>query len=1129
MVDSNWSGGSSACGQTVCGVEVCGDDLTSATFSATVTPGLQSVSQSVMSSLLRLRTRTGRLPNVTLTRSLASTQHARRLSSRGVAVAAEALCLRSPSTPRRHFHTSTLNRSVPLNPQPLDGLQSQVLRWVDAHRWHGHLYAECNPLDSMKEDRGDRSVLDPSRYGLSSGTTVNVQGVVSFPDGRTEATIEEIQDHLTRTYCSALGVEIQQVESDEEREWLQSYLETHPVDSGVTPAFQRNWLSLLKQSEFLDHFLGRKFTSFKRYGLEGAESALIAMQTLFESASQVGYEKVVLGMPHRGRLNTLVSLLDYPARALFAKIKGRSLVPPSMPGWDDVASHIATSCTKKFGSSKSELTVSMLHNPSHLEAVNPVTLGKTRAKQDEYDSETNGAYTGPNTDTYSWSASTSIRHSGRSFIPPNELLPGTKKVLALSIHGDSAMAGQGIVPETIQMAYLDGFSVGGSIHLVVNNQLGFTTGGVGRNRSSRYSSDITRIISMPVIHVNAESPASVAYAAKMAIAFQSHFHRDILIDLLGYRRHGHNEVDEPAFTQPGMYKEIRARSTIVDRYAKELHESGIINDQEYETTTKRDLQHDKLLSKINRHLEKELEAADTYQAPPEEHFQKQWKGYGYTSADSSSEATAVADAALDSGVEWSKLKEIGQLSVAMPPPPPSKEQQQPTSSFKVHPRLQRSHINARLTALDAAPTSKSLDWATCETLAFGSLQSEGYHIRIVGQDVERGTFSQRHHVLTDQNTGFTWAPLRALGARQGFGRFHTINSHLSEESVLGFEYGYALESPKHAVVWEAQFGDFFNEAQPILDSLVIGSESKWLRAHGLIVLLPHGYDGAGPEHSSCRMERFLQMSDDPHALPTEHPAQVRMSNANKTIMKEVYGKGKSKTNNKKSSSNSHAAATSADISRHLNLLIANPTTPSNYFHLLRRQYLRPFRKPLVIVGPKTLLRHAKALSAAEEIQPGTAFKPILSDEATTLDGTANASAEERIDPAQVKTVVLLTGKLYYDLIEKRAQLKRKDLVFIRLEELAPFPRPQLVQELSKYTAATKLVWLQEEPSNMGAWNYVAPRLQVTLAESPDLPIAKATKCHVEYIGRQALPVPAVGAAVYHKAEINKFMEEVFAQ
>lgn len=433
-------------------------------------------------------------------------------------------------------------------------------------------------------------MLDPASYGLSGSASFDVSGVVDLADGSSTATVDTIRAHLDRAYCSAIGVESQHVASEEEREWINKYIESANIDNMFTTSEKRNIFALLFQSEFFDLFMGKKFTSFKRYGLEGAESALVALEEIFVQASRNGYEKVVLGMPHRGRLNLLVSLLDYPARALFAKVKGRSLVPKGMDCWDDVASHIAQTVTKRFDKTpgSAPITVSMLHNSSHLEAVNPIAIGKTRAKQDDF---------GAN---------------------------GQDKILSLQLHGDSAYAGQGVVPETLQMAYLDGFSVGGTVHVIVNNQLGFTTGGYGRNRSSRYSSDIGKIISMPVLHVNADAPESVVFASRLCMDFQKHFHRDIMLDIIGYRKHGHNEVDEPAFTQPIMYKDIRSRKNIVQAYGAALVDQGILD----LTPGAANNPIEKLTGRLNGYLEKELAESATYEPKQEEHFQGKWKGIG---------------------------------------------------------------------------------------------------------------------------------------------------------------------------------------------------------------------------------------------------------------------------------------------------------------------------------------------------------------------------------------------------------------------------------------------------------------------------------------------------------------------
>lgn len=923
-----------------------------------------------------------------------------RVCSRSTAAAAARSVASGLSTRGVHTHVAPLLSAHAQTTivQPLHHnamANGHVLKFVETFREKGHIYAQLNPISA---NNNDRSVLHFQNFGLIPGHSYNVEGILSLPNGQTVATSEEIQAHLESVYCGMIGVETASVESVEERAWLNEQLEAHPFTaSSFSTAERRNICSLLVQSEAFDHFMTLKFPTFKRYGLEGNESTMPALESILVAAQKAKMKNVVIGMPHRGRLNFLVSLLDYPARALFAKVKGQSLVPEGMDSWDDVISHVAQSVTKKYDPSLSNpLSVSLLHNPSHLEAVNPVSAGKARAKQDELDPAV-----------------------------------ARDQVLCLQLHGDAAFAGQGLCTETLNMAHLPDFDVGGTMHVIVNNQLGFTTG-YPKSRSSRYSSDIMRIISAPVIHVNADNPEAVVYAARLCMEYRRIFKKDVLLDIIGFRKWGHNEVDEPAFTQPLMYKTIRSRKSIVENYKNQLLQENVITEDWLS----------KLKQRLTTYLEKELNEAANHKASKNEHFQNKWSTMvqPFNCLDE-----------VQTGVDVSQLKTISKASVTLPP------------SFAVHPRLKKGHVDARLQVTESG---KDIDWATAEAMAFGTLMAEGKNLRIAGQDVDRGTFSHRHTVLIDQNTAERYTPLLNAGLP---GKIHSVNSHLAELAVMLYEFGYSWESPNTFNLWEAQFGDFNNGAQIAIDQFLTSSESKWLRQSALTLLLPHGYDGAGPEHSSSRVERFLQLSDDSEF--------------------KIHTKG-DKNN--------------------INLIVVNCTTPAQYFHVLRRQLVRNYRKPLVIITPKTLLRHEKAVSNIEEMGPGTQFHSVLAD--TSLSAA---------DASKVKTVVLLSGKSYYELVDRRNAAGRSDIAFIRVEELSPFPWEAVQAHIAPYTNASNFVWFQEEPANAGCWNWVMPRINKLLK-------SMGKNGEVQYVGRPPLASPAVGAAVYHKKEHEQMFKDLFA-
>ncbi|KAJ3115300.1 putative 2-oxoglutarate dehydrogenase E1 component DHKTD1, mitochondrial [Phlyctochytrium bullatum] len=763
-----------------------------------------------------------------------------------------------------------------------------------------------------------------------------------------------------------------------ERRFMNKYVESH--SRGTYPAEQlKRMMSLLTKSEVFDHFMAKRFPQVKRYGLEGAEGMMVALDSLFAEASAGGIHDVILGMPHRGRLNLLTDLLQFNPTALFHKVKGNSEFPANIPGTGDVLSHVATSVDLNYANTGRPIHVSLLHNPSHLEAVNPVAVGKARARQ-----------------MYLYESGENIDNC---FIGD--------RVMCVQLHGDSAFTGQGVVMETLGLSNLPHFTAGGSVHIIVNNQIGYTTPAMNA-RSTVYTSDIGKMINAPVIHVNADYPEDVSYAVQVALAYRQRFRKDVIIDLIAYRRMGHNELDEPSFTQPLMYKTIRSRRTVPVLFEERLKKDGVVTQEEIDTLRK------SYFEKLDKHLEESY----TYQ-PVADTMKGKW---------SKMVLPTEAVVKLDTGVKLETLKEVGVKSVD-------------NHGIKYHVQSRK----------DKVTTGTGLDWATCETLAFGTLLLEGYPVRISGQDVGRGTFSQRHVMLVDQDDERTIIPLNRMQQGQKF--LEIANSSLSEFAVMGFELGVSWEHPNRLCIWEAQFGDFFNGAQIIIDTYLASGEAKWLRQSGLVLLLPHGYDGAGPEHSSCRVERFLQLCDTKFDYNDPTPDNPNMH-------------------------------------------VVNPTTPAQYFHLLRRQMLRNYRKPLIVVGPKTLLRHPQAVSSLSEMAPGTSFQPVLSS-------PASAAADS------VKKVIFLSGKICYDIEKERASRGLENSVaIVRLEEIAPFPWDDLKATISQYKNAEEFIWLQEEPQNQGCFTFVAPRLEQLLPLGAQL----------KYVGRQTLAAPATGIATVYKKE-----------
>ncbi|XP_032740726.1 probable 2-oxoglutarate dehydrogenase E1 component DHKTD1, mitochondrial isoform X1 [Rattus rattus] len=788
-----------------------------------------------------------------------------------------------------------------------------LARLVTVYCEHGHKAAQINPLfpgQALLDTVPEIQALVQTLQGPFTTT-----GLLNM--GKEEASLEEVLGYLNHIYCGPISIETAQLQSQEEKDWFARRFEELKKETFTTE--ERKHLSkLLLESQEFDHFLATKFATVKRYGGEGAESMMGFFHELLKLSAYGGITDIIIGMPHRGRLNLLTGLLQLPPELMFRKMRGLSEFPENVAAIGDVLSHLTSSVDLDFGAHR-PLHVTMLPNPSHLEAINPVAVGKTRGRQQ---SQEDGDYS-----------------------PNGSAQPGDK-VICLQRAGFGDGSYFSVSPQRI----------GGSIHLIVNNQLGYTTP-AERGRSSLYSSDIGKLVGCAIIHVNGDSPEEVVRATRLAFEYQRQFRKDVIIDLLCYRQWGHNELDEPFFTNPVMYKIIRARKSIPDTYAEHLIASGLMTQEEVSDIKA------SYYAKLNGHL-----ANVAHYSPPAPHLQARWQGLVQP---------AACVTTWDTGVPLELLRFVGVKSVEVP------------EELQLHSHLLKMYVQSRM---EKVKNGTNLDWATAETLALGSLLAQGFNVRLSGQDVGRGTFSQRHAMVVCQNTDDVYIPLNHMDPNQK-GFLEVSNSPLSEEAVLGFEYGMSIESPKLLPLWEAQFGDFFNGAQIIFDTFISGGEAKWLLQSGLVILLPHGYDGAGPDHSSCRIERFLQMCD---------------------------------------------SAEEGVDSDTVNMFVVHPTTPAQYFHLLRRQMMRNFRKPLIVASPKMLLRYPVAVSTLEEMAPGTAFKPVIGDSS--------------VDPKNVKTLIFCSGKHFYALLKQRESLgaKKRDFAIIRLEELCPFPLDSLQQEMGKY-------------------------------------------------------------------------------
>ncbi len=846
----------------------------------------------------------------------------------------------------------------------LDSLRALMM--IRAYRVRGHLEARLDPLGLTVPK--SHPELDPASYGFGPGDMdrpIFIDNVL----GRDTATVREIIGVLRRTYCGPIGVEYMHIQDPGQKAWLQLRIENSSRNSDIES--KRTILRQLTEAEGFEAFCQKRFVGTKRFGLEGGEVTIPALHAMIETAARDGVGEVAIGMPHRGRLNTLVNIVRKPFTALFSEFGGASPKPDDVQGSGDVKYHLGTSTDIEAGGHT--VHISLQPNPSHLEAVDPVVVGKVRARQDA-------------------AGDTKTRRS----------------VMGILMHGDAAFAGQGLVYETLAMSKLIGYRTGGTIHLIVNNQIGFTTI-PAHAYSGLYCTDVAKSIQAPILHVNGDDPEAVIFCSRLAAEFRQEFGTDFVLDIVCYRRHGHNETDEPAFTQPIMYRAIRDMATTRTLYARKLAAEGAVTEDEAKA----------MWDDFTATLEESFKAAQGYKPNKADWLEGRWAGFKQADQEDerSEEATALTGA---------EAAEIGAALSTVP------------EGFDANPKIMRQ-LEAKRAAFEKG---EGIDWATGEALAFGGLLLDGHRVRLSGEDCQRGTFSQRHAVLVDQANASEHVPLNSI--REGQAKIEIFNSLLSEVGVLGFEYGYTLADPTTLVLWEAQFGDFANGAQVIIDQFLASGETKWLRMSGLTLLLPHGYEGQGPEHSSARLERYLQLCAE------------------------------------------------------RNMTVANLTTPANYFHALRRQLKRNFRKPLVIMTPKSLLRHKLAVSKLADFTGEARFRHVI-PETDPIDAAGS-----------VRRVVLCSGKVYYDLLAERREKGVRDMAIVRLEQLYPFPNRSLGPVLAVYPNA-EVVWCQEEPENMGAWSFVDRKIEAVMHA-----IGHAGR--PSYVGRDAAASPATGLAKVHAAQ-----------
>lgn len=876
--------------------------------------------------------------------------------------------------------TLSSDEKVDVERSTIDSVRAIMM--IRAYRIRGHLIADLDPL--QLQEKHYHPELNPETYGFKKedrNRKIFLDNVLGFE----YATINEILEILLKTYCAKIGIEFMHMSDPEEKKWIQERIEGKGKEANFTTEGKKAILKKLIEAEGFENYCHTKFVGTKRFGLDGCESLIPALEQIVKVGGNLGVKEIKIGMPHRGRLNILANVIQKPFKKIFKEFSGDP-GPDAAGVSGDVKYHLGASADRDFNGNS--VHVSLTANPSHLEAVNPVVLGQTRAKQ--------------------------FFHND----------PQRVKVIPILLHGDAAFAGQGIVAECFAMSGLKGHNTGGTIHIIVNNQIGFTTS-PSFARSSPYPSEVAKMVQAPIFHVNGDDPESVVYCSRIATEYRQKFKRDVVIDIICYRRFGHNEGDEPSFTQPLMYKKIRSQATTLTIYGNQLIQEGVLRDDEFQ----------KEKDNFKKFLDTEFDSSKSYIPNQIDWFTGSWSKF---TTEIGSDRRGVT------GVDLELIHQAGEKICNLP------------ENFNFHSTIKRL-FEAKKKMFE---TGKGFDWATAESLAFGTLLLEGYPVRFVGQDSSRGTFSQRHAAVLDQNTGEKYFPLKNLSSEQA--QFEIIDSFLSEFGVLGFEYGYSLSSPETLVLWEAQFGDFANGAQIIIDQFITSGEKKWTRASGLVMLLPHGYEGQGPEHSSARIERYLQSC-----------AQE-------------------------------------------NLQVVNCTTPANYFHLLRRQIHRKFRKPLIVFSPKSLLRHKKCVSEIEDFLPENSFHRILPDHADFPE----YNLIKLVKDEEIKRVVLCSGKVYFDISEKRETIRNPKVQLLRIEQLYPFPVKKLASFLKRFKNADEFIWCQEEPENMGAWSFVEKYINWTL----NLIGAKSKK--VQYVGRKSSASTATGYLKKHVQQQDEIISKV---
>ena len=863
----------------------------------------------------------------------------------------------------------------------LDSIRAIMI--IRAHRIRGHLVADLDPLGLRNEKIHPE--LDPKSYGFKDedlDRPIFIDNVL----GLQIASMREIVDLVRRTYCGTFALQYMHISDPEQSAWLKERIEGYGKEIKFTREGRKAILNKLVEAEGFEKFLHVKYMGTKRFGLDGGEALIPALEQIIKRGGALGVKEIVIGMPHRGRLSVLANVMGKPYKAIFNEFQGGSFKPEDVDGSGDVKYHLGASSDREFDGNKVHL--SLTANPSHLEAVNPVVIGKVRAKQQQ------------------------LNDKNRT------------TVLPLLLHGDAAFAGQGVVAECFGLSGLVGHKTGGTIHVVVNNQIGFTTA-PHFSRSSPYPTDIALMVEAPIFHVNGDDPEAVVHAAKVATEFRQKFQKDVVIDIICYRRFGHNEGDEPMFTNPIMYKKIKTQKTTLTLYTDRLVKDGLIPEGEIED----------LKTGFQSFLNEEFEAGKNYKPNKADWLDGRWAHLDRNKEDYQRGQTAISNATFE---------KVGNALSNLP------------DNFPAHKTVVRLLENKKKMFSDGT----GLDWATAEALAFGSLLNEGFPVRLSGQDATRGTFSQRHSGIINQNNEDRFYPLNNIA--EGQAQYEVIDSMLSEYAVLGFEYGYSLSEPNALVAWEAQFGDFANGAQIMFDQFISSGESKWLRMSGLVVLLPHGFEGQGPEHSSARLERFLQMCGQD------------------------------------------------------NWIVANCSTPANYFHILRRQLHRSFRKPLILLTPKSLLRHKLCVSDKSDFTEGSSFHRVLWD-----DAERGSSKTKLLTDKKIKRVVMCSGKVYYDLLEERDRRGISDIYILRFEQFYPFPAISAVKELERFKNA-EMVWCQEEPKNQGGWSFMEPNLEWVLSR------INAAASRPRYIGRASSASPATGLASTHKNQQEALINEALS-